>query len=156
MLKPQIQAELKTALKSGDQLRLSVFRMLASAVHNKEIDKRGRSDQASEPELTQEEMFAVVRSEAKKRQDAIEGYEAGHRPEQALKERRELKILESLLPEEMSDQEIIVLIAEGKTAVGASEAKDFGKLMGWIMGRIKGRASGERVSQLIKNELGRS
>lgn len=153
MLKEKIESELKGALKKGDQLRLSVFRMLSSAVHNKEIEKRTRSGKSEPAELTEEEVMAVIRSEAKRREDAIEGYKKGNRPERAEEEKRELEILESFLPQEMSDAEVLALIAEGKVAVGASGPKDFGKLMAWVMGRMKGQASGERVSRLVKKEL---
>ena len=154
MLKDEIVSNMKQAMKSGDTLRLSVFRMLSSALHNREIENRTKTGGTKEAALKEEEVTQVVRSELKKRKDAIEGYEKGGRAEAAAKERTEADILAGLLPQELSDNEIGAMVIEGKASVGASTPQDFGKLMGLVMERIGGRASGDRVSAIIKRELG--
>lgn len=153
MLKGKIESELKQALKSGEQLKLSVFRMLSSAIHNKEIEKRARLGEAREMELTEEETVQVIRSELKKRQEAAEAYLAGGREEAAGRERAEAEALAAFLPPELSDEELEKIISQGQASLGVTSAKDFGKLMGWVMGRVKGQASGERVSRMIQRRL---
>ncbi len=153
MSKDVIEAELKAAMRGGDALRLSVFRMLSAALHNREIEKRTRSGEARDAPLTDEEVMQVVRAEMKKRRDAIEAYERGSRPEAAAKERAEADILSSLLPRELGDEELAAIAAEGKAALGAAVPQDFGKLVGWVMQRVHGRASGERVSAIVRRTL---
>ncbi|MBI4132068.1 MAG: GatB/YqeY domain-containing protein [Candidatus Sungbacteria bacterium] len=154
MLKTQIDAALQQALKSRDALRLSAFRMLSAALHNREIEKRTKAGAGEDVPLTEEEIIQVIRSEVKKRHDAVEAYERGGRPDAAAKERAEADILSALLPAELSDSELLAFVAEGKVAIGAVSLKEFGKLMGWVMQRVGSRASGDRVSAIIKKELG--
>lgn len=153
MLKEKIAEELKEALRTGAELRLSVFRMLSAAVHNREIEKRTRSGVASDATLTEEEIVQVIRSEVKKRRDAIEAYTKGGRPAAAEREAEEAAILGTLLPQELSDEELTALVAEGIATLHPTSARDFGTVMGWVMGRAKGRASGNRVAALIKERL---
>ena len=153
MLKEHIDAALKQAMKDGDALRRSVFRMLSAAIHNREIEKRSSSGEAKDMVLGDGEIIPVIRSELKKRRDAAEAYDRAGRTEASAGERAEGEILAALLPAELSDKEIARLAADGKAALGASSPQDFGKLMGWVMQRIGGRASGERVSAVIKREL---
>lgn len=153
MRRDVIEAELKAAMRGGDALRLSVFRMLSAAIHNREIEKRTRSGEAKDTPLTDEEVAQVVRAELKKRRDAFDAYERGGRPAAAAQERAEAEMLSSLLPQELSDEEIAAIAAEGKAALGVATLQDFGKLMGWVMQRANGRASGERVSAIVKRAL---
>ncbi|MDP3727337.1 MAG: GatB/YqeY domain-containing protein [bacterium] len=154
MLKEHIDAALKQAMKDGDALRRSVFRMLSAAIHNREIEKRSSSGEAKDMVLGDGEIIPVIRSELKKRRDAAEAYDRAGRTEASAGERAEGEILAALLPAELSDEEIARLAADGKAALGAASPQDFGKLMGWVMQRVGGRASGERVSAAIKRELG--
>lgn len=153
MRKEQIDAELRKAMKEGDVLRRSVFRMLSSAIHNREIEKRPSSGEAPDTALGDEEVISVIRSELKKRRDAADAYDRAGRPEASAEERAEGEILAALLPAELSDDALAALAAEGRAALGATSPKDFGKLMGWVMQRVGGRASGERVSAVVKREL---
>ncbi len=153
MLKDQIDSELKRAMRSGDTLRLSVFRMVSSALHNREIEKRTRLGGGNDAALADEESIQVLRSELKKRKDAAEAYAAAGRSESAAQERAEADIISSLLPQELSDDEIGLLVHEGMQTLGITSPKEFGQLMGWVMARIAGRASGERVSARIKREF---
>lgn len=152
MLQERIASELKSALRGRDELRLSVFRMLSSAIHNREIERRARSGGGETP-LTEEEVMQVIRAESKKRGEAAQAYQRGERTEAAARERTEAVILDSLLPPELSDGELGRMVAEGKAALGAATEKDFGKLMGWVMARVEGQASGERVSAVVRREL---
>jgi len=90
----KIQNDIKDAMRAKDELRLSVLRMLSSAIHNREIEKKTKS---GEPELSDEEILAVIRSEVKKRRDAVDGFTKGGRMDMAEKEQAESKILDSII-----------------------------------------------------------
>lgn len=152
----RVHSAQQEALKARDELRLSVFRMLSAAIHNREIEKRTRAGTGGDAALDDAEAAAIIRSELKKRKDAVEAYRSGGRQEQARREEREADVLSGLLPQELSDDELGLIAHEGKEALGVSSAHEFGTLMGWVMGRVKGRASGERVRAIIERELGGS
>jgi len=156
-LKEKIQQDTKEAMKAKEELRLSVLRMLSSAMHNREIEKRAKGQGE---ELSEEEILAAIRSEMKKRKDSIAGYEKGGRKDLADKEIAEAKILEAYLPAEISDEEIEKTINEVLTNLGmqkpfdTAQGRDFGRVMGEVMKQIKGQASGDRVSATAKKILG--
>jgi len=134
-------------MRNKETVRLSTLRMLLSAIHNKEIEKRTK---AGDAELTEEEIIAAIRSEAKKRLDAIAEFEKGNRKDLVEKELSELKILESYLPQELADEELEKIIKEVVARIGAASQKDFGRAMGEVMKQIKGQASGDRVSKVLR------
>lgn len=150
-MKAKILKDTKDAMRSKDELRLSVLRMVSSAIHNKEIEKRAKSGKVEE--LTEEETVAVVRSEVKKRRDAIIEFEKGNRKDLADKESAELKILEGYLPQELSDEEIEKIVKEVTAEFGVGDPKQFGRVMGEVMKRARGQASGDRVSAVVKRLL---
>lgn len=154
MLKAHIESELRSALKDGDALKLSVLRMLSSAIHNREIEKRTKLGGGAPIELEESEVLEVIRAELKKRRDAKAAYTAGSRPEAAAQEQSEAEMLSGLLPPELDDGQLEALIIEGQAALGVDKAKDFGRLMGWVMARVKGQASGERVQSVVRRFLG--
>ncbi|MDO8600178.1 MAG: GatB/YqeY domain-containing protein [bacterium] len=160
-LKQKIEDDAKKALREHEGDLLSTLRMLLAAVRNREIEKRtklskrgGTENLEKESQLTDEEMVETIRTEAKKRKDAIEGYEKGGRQEAAEREKRELVMLQSYLPEEMSDEELEKIVGEVVGGLGEVTQKDFGRVMGEIMKRAKGQASGDRVSRVVKKVLG--
>lgn len=153
-LKEKIAGDMKDAMKSRDELKLSVLRMLQSAIHNKEIEKKGKMGEDL-GELAEEELVAVFRSEIKKRRDAAEGFEKGGRHESAEKERRESEILQSYLPQELPDEELEKIAMEVVAGLGTVTMKEFGKVMGEVMKRVKRQASGDRVSGAVKKVLGK-
>lgn len=150
MLRDDIAAKLRFAMKAGDSLRLSVYRMLMAAIQNREIEERARAGKA---ELSDEQILGAVRSELKKRRDATEGYRAGGRAEAAAREDAEAQILQEFLPAELSDEELERVASEALGALG-SQNRDFGKAMGAVMARVNGRASGERVRALVQKIIG--
>jgi hypothetical protein len=158
MLKDKIQADTKEAMRARDELKLSVLRMLSSAMKNKELEKRAKS--GKEEILTDEEVTATIRSEAKKRKDAVEGFEKGGRKDLAGKETAELKILETYLPAEMPDEELEKIIAGVLFDLGmhkpfdTTQGRDFGRVVGEVMKQVKGQANGDRVSTAVKRILG--
>lgn len=146
----KIKEDLKTAMREKDELRMSVLRMAVSAIKNKEIEKRGKG---GENVLTDEEVMAVFRFEAKKRRDAIAEFNKGGRADLAEKEAKEMAILDAYLPKEISDEDILRCVKEAMDQLGSPTMKDFGKVMGEAMKRIKGQASGDRVSAAVKKML---
>lgn len=145
-LQEKIQAHLADAMKSKDQLRLSVLRMMKTAVKNKEIDKMKPLDDG--------EAIAVLITLVKQRKDSAEQFRAGGREEMARKEEAEIKIIEEYLPAAASEDDIRNAIGEAVQETGASSIKDMGKVMKATMARLAGKtADGSRVSQLVKEKL---
>ena len=148
MLKDKIQEDLKQAMMAKDELKLSTVRMLKSAIQYHEIQKGGAGYEA-----TDEDVIEVIGREVKKRNEAIELYKKGRREELAQKEEKELEILKTYLPEQMSEDEIRKLVQETISSTGASGIQDMGKVMGALMPKVKGRADSSFVSTLVKEKL---
>lgn len=176
MLKEKIQNNLKKALKEKKELEVSVLRLLSAAIFNKEKEKRYKLTRLSFPsenlsgqskgkleidkeklekesQLTDEEVIEVVSSEIKKRKEAFEFYKKGNRLELAEKEKKEIKVLESFLPKQLSEQEIKKLAKEIIKKIGVSEPKDMGKVMAELMPKVKGKIEGSLVSKIVKELL---
>ena len=150
-LKDHIGEDIKAALRAKDELRLMTLRMLSSAFHNRSIEKRSKGEPE---ELSEEELLSLVRSEGKKRKDAIIEFERGNRADLAEKEKRELAILEAYLPLELDDAALGEVVQDVISSFGPVTKKDFGRIMGEIMKRIHGTASGDRVSAKVKEAIG--
>ena len=135
--------DLKEAMKQKDSTKVLVLRSLVAGLKNAEIEKSG--------ELTQEEEDKVIKKEAKKRQDAIEMYKKGSRPELVEKETVELGIIQKYLPKGLSEDEVKKIVTKMKEA-GEIDG-DFGTSMRAVMAKIQGKADGRIVSQLVKEVL---
>lgn len=144
-LKQTISEDMKSAMKSGDKLALSVLRMLNSELKNREIEKG--------EELSDEAVLEVVSKQAKKRKDSIAAYNQGGRSELAEQEQLELDILNKYLPEQMGEEELRRVISETINETGAKEASEMGKVMGALMPKIKGKADNSLASKIVKEEL---
>lgn len=150
ILLEKIQADLKETFKTGDELMRSVLRMLLAAIHNKQIERRGKG---RAEQLSQEDLLGVVLSEAKKRKDAIEQFEKGGRSELAAKEKSELEMLMNYLPKQLSEEELREKVKEAIVTSGARGEKEFGKVMAALMGQVKGKADASAASRIVKEEL---
>ena len=145
-LQEKIQSHIADAMRSKDQLRLSVLRMMKSAVKNKEIDKMKA--------LEEGEVIAVLNTLVKQRKDSIEQFRKGGREELAQKEEAEIKIVEEYLPAAASEEDLRRAVEEAVAETGAATMKDMGKVMKAAMARLTGKsADGSRVSQLVKEKL---
>lgn len=153
MLKKDIQDNLNKAVKENDELIRSTLRMLLAAISNKEKEKKYKEKEEAEVELSEEEIINVVSSEAKKRKEAIAGFEKGDRQELAKKEKKELEVLKQYLPEQLSEEEIKKLVQQAIEKTKASEMKEMGRVMAELMPQIKGKADGNLVSQIVKEFL---
>ena len=145
MISDIIKKETNKALKAKDETRLSTLRLLASNLHNAEIDKRG--------DLSEEEELAVVKKEAKKRQDAIEIYQKAGEKKRVEQETKELEILQELLPKQMGDKELAKLVEGAILEASTSSISDMGRVIGVVMAKAKGRADGKKVSEMVKGKL---
>ena len=148
MLKQQIQDDLKKAMFAKDENKLSTIRMLKSAIQYYEIQKGGAGYEA-----TDEDVIDVIGKEVKKRKESTELYEKGGRMESAEKEREEAKILESYLPQQLSENEIAQLVDDAISQTGATSIQDMGKVMGILMPSTKGKADSTLVSNLVRQKL---
>lgn len=148
MLKEQIKNDTINAMKEKNEEVVATLRMLGAAMKNREIELKKR-----EEGLTDEEVLEVVSKEAKKRKDAIEAYQKGGRQDLVDKETNELKILETYLPAQLSDEEIEKEVKKAIEELGATSLQDFGKVMSTAMPRLKGKADGAKVSEIVKNLL---
>lgn len=145
-LREKIDTDTKEALKSGAKDKLSTLRMLNAALKNKQIDKR-RS-------LTEEEVFETVRSLIKQRKDSIEQFAKGGRQDLVDKETAEVAVLKIYLPQQLSREELEVMVRDAVAQTGAQGARDMGKVMKALIPMVGGRADGKLVSELVKNALG--
>lgn len=143
-LKNRIENDYNQAFKEKKEAEVLTLRSLKSSIKNKEIEVK--------EELKDEDIVKIINSEMKKRQDAIEQYKKGNRPELAKKEQEEINILEQYLPEQLSENEIEKIIA--KVVENNLEDKaNFGKIMSEVMKEIQGRAPGQIVSQKVKQAI---
>jgi uncharacterized protein YqeY len=144
-LTEQIRADMTEAMKARAAEKLSTIRMLQSAIKNQQIELGH--------ELSDEEAMSVIRKAVKQRQDSIEQYTKGNRPELAAKEAAELDVLKSYLPPELGDDELEAGIREIVAATGAQSKKDMGKVMKEASARFKGRVDGKKIQELVSKLL---
>lgn len=146
----KIESDSIKALKENKQLKLSVLRLLKSAVKNAEIEKKTKGEK--DP-LTEEEIIKVIKKEIKKREESIEGYTKGERADLVAKEEEELEILKEYAPKDLSDEKIINIVNETIQESNLSETKDFGQLMKLVMAKVGSQADGKKVSQFVREKL---
>jgi uncharacterized protein YqeY len=148
-LSDRIDSDLKDAMRAKDATRLSVLRMLKAALKNAAIEKSGADAQMSDTEAIQ-----VIRKQVKQRQDSIESFEKGGRAELAAKEKEELSILQSYLPQAMSADELTKVVRETIAEVGASSKAQMGAVMKALQSKLAGRADGKTLSTEVQRQLG--
>jgi uncharacterized protein YqeY len=147
-LSERVDSELKTAMREKNATKLGVLRMLKAALMNATIEKSGVDSKLTDAEATQ-----VIRKQVKQRQDSIESFEKGGRAELAAKEKAELAILQSYLPQEMSADEISKIVREAIAEVGASSKAQMGAVMKALQAKIAGRADGKTLSAEVQKQL---
>jgi hypothetical protein len=144
----RIDGDLKEAMKARETQRLGVVRMLKSALKNAAIEKYGVTGQ-----LDDAEALAVVRKQVKQRQDSVEGFLKGNRPELAEQENQELAILTAYLPQQLGAEEITKLVAEAISEAGATTRAQMGAVMKIVQAKAAGRADGKALSQEVQRQL---
>lgn len=146
-LREQILEDIKSAMKAREEIKLSTLRQLNSSIKNREIEMR------PEP-INEGEILNVIKKAIKQRKEAIEQYVNAARMDLADKETAELGVLESYLPEQLSEADLVKIIKDVVRETGASSMKDMKLVMPQVIQRTQGAADNKLVSQLIKTELG--
>jgi uncharacterized protein YqeY len=144
-LKPRLQSDMKSSMKSGDKARLLVIRTMLAAIKQIEVDER--------IELDDNRVTAVLDKMTKQRRESIEQFSKASRDDLIAIEEFELQIIKEYLPEALSEAEINDLVEQSIQTVGASSIKDMGKVMGILKPQMQGRADMGKVSQRIKSRL---
>jgi uncharacterized protein len=146
VLTDQIAADMKEAMRARDAARLSTLRMLKSAIEYHKIEKK-------QEQLTDADVAAVIKKQIKQRQDSIEGFERGGRADLVAKEKAELAILKSYLPDELPAAQLDEIVKATIAELGATTKADMGKVMKAIQTKVAGRADNRLVSQLVSSHL---
>lgn len=145
-LSDRLTEDLKLAMKSRDQLRMDVIRMVKAAILNKEVELKRDLDDA--------EMSRVMTTLVKQRRESVEQFEKAQRMELAAKERKEIEIIESYLPKLLSPQEIEAIVTSVVAESGSRTLKDMGTVMKTVMARLAGQpVDGKQVSDMVKSKL---
>ena len=147
-LSEQVDQDIKEAMKARQADRLGVLRLLKAAIKNAALEKGGQSAVLDDTEAT-----AVIRKQVKQRQDSIEGFEKGGRPELAAKERAEIDVLNTYLPQALSPEELGRLVDEAIAEVGATGKAQMGAVMKALTPKVAGRADGRTLSQEVQRRL---
>ncbi len=145
-LKQQITADMKAAMKGGDKPRLSIIRLILAALKQREVDERIDLDNA--------QVLAVLDKMVKQRRDSIAQYSTAQRQDLVDQEQFELEVLQTYLPEPLSDTELKTMVDSAIAESGADNMRDMGKVMAVLKPKLQGRADMGQVSGLVKQQLG--
>jgi hypothetical protein len=147
-LQQRVDSDLKDGMRAQDATKVSVLRMLKSALKYAAIEKSG-----TEAELNDTEAVQVIRKQVKQRQDSIESFEKGGRAELVEKEKKELSILNEYLPQAMNADELGKIVRETIAEVGATSKAQMGAVMKAVKEKVAGRADGKTLSQEVQRQL---
>ncbi len=141
----QLNNDLKESMKSGDKFRTEVLRGLKSAIKYVEIEARG--------EMSDQDVEAVIAKQAKQRRDSMDEFKKGGREDLVEREAAELAILETYLPEQMSEDEIRGTVEAAIAELGVTDMKGMGQVMQRVMADLQGQADGKIVNQIVRECL---
>ncbi len=144
-LKETLDADMKAAMRDKDAPKLSVIRMLKSAIKYREIEVMKPLDDAG--------VLAVIATEIKRRRDSVEQYRAGNRADLADKEEAEILVLQAYLPAQLGEDELRAKVDAAIAKTGAQGPKDMGAVMKALLPEVQGRAEGKAVSDMVKARL---
>ncbi|GAB2703372.1 GatB/YqeY domain-containing protein [Paenibacillus thermoaerophilus] len=144
-LSERLNEDLKQAMKNQDKFKLSVIRMIRSAIKYVEIEKKKTLDD--------QEVLEILTREVKQRKDSLQEFQKAGRDDLVEPLQREIAVIGEYLPQQLSEDEIKAIVQETIQAVGASSKADMGKVMGALMPKVKGRADGKLVNQIVQQLL---
>lgn len=144
-LKTRIGEDMKTAMREKDALRLESIRMLRAAIQRRELDDRAMLDDDG--------VVAVVQKQIKQCQDSIAQFQQGNREDLAAKEKAQIEVFMSYMPQQMDTGEVSRLVSEALEETGAAGMQDMGKVMALLKSRLQGKADMGAVSQQVKTRL---
>ncbi len=145
-LKIRILDDVKNAMRSRERDKLAALRLVTAAIKQKEVDARIELDDA--------QVLAVLDKMVKQRRESLEQFEQAGREDLAEKERFELDLIQTYLPEPLGEDELAALILSTITELGASSIRDMGQVMNTLRSQVQGRADMKAVSQAVKQQLG--
>lgn len=141
----KLEAALKDAMRSGDEMRKQNVRMVMSTIKLSEIEKGAPLDETA--------VIAVVQKELKSRQEALQDAQKANRDDLVNRARTEIAFLETFLPKQLTSEELDALARQAIVETGASTPADMGKVMKVVLAKVQGRASGDQVSQAVRRQL---
>lgn len=144
-LKDTIQADVIAAMKARESAKLSTLRLLSAAIKQREVDSQSTLDDAA--------VIAVIEKACKQRRESIAQYQQANRMDLVEAEQKELDIISTYLPAQMSDDDIAAAVAAAIAQTGAASMQEMGKVMGVLKGQLAGKADMSKVSALIKAQL---
>lgn len=144
-LSERLNDDMKQAMKNQDKFKLSVIRMIRSAIKNVEIDQKKTLDD--------NEVLDILNREVKQRKDSLQEFEKADRDDLAETVRKELEVIAVYMPQPLTEEEIHAIVQQTIQETGASSKADVGKLMSALMPKVKGRADGKLVNQLVQKLL---
>jgi hypothetical protein len=144
-LSERLNEDMKQAMKNQDKFKLSVIRMIRSAIKNVEIDQKKTLDD--------NEVLDILNREIKQRKDSLQEFEKAGRDDLVESVKKELEILAAYMPQQLTEEEIQAIVKQTILETGASSKADMGKVMGALMPKVKGRADGKLVNQLVQQLL---
>lgn len=149
MLRDDINAAVKDAMKAKDERKLGTLRMMNSTIKNADIEARGQG----KPPLSDDDLLGVFQKMIKQRQESVDMYEKGGRAELAAQERAEIDVITAYLPKQMSEDEVKAAINAVISETGAAGMKDMGKVIAALKGKYAGQMDFGKASGLVKAAL---
>lgn len=149
-LREKLTENMKDAMRAKDEVTLSTLRLILSAIKDKDIAARTVESREG---IKDEQILSLLQSMVKQRQESIKLYVQGGRPELADRESAEIKVIESYLPKQMSDDEMKSAVVQTITAIGATNVKDMGKVMAELKSKYSGQMDFSKVGGLVKEKL---
>ena len=145
-LEKQIAEDLKESIKNKDEIRKDTLRMITASIQNIAIEKQSK-------EVKDEDILKIILKQVKQHNDSIESFKKGNRADLVEKEEKELKILKTYLPEQVSEEKITEIVKKIISQTSASSKSDFGKVMKLTIEELKGAANGKTVSSVVQKLL---
>ena len=150
MLRQRFTDEMKLAMKAGDRTRLDAIRLMISDMKNKDVEART----AGRTEASNDDILAMLQKMIKQRQDSITMYDQGGRADLADKEKSEIAVITSFLPQQLSEDDVRSAIAAAVAETGATSIKDMGKVVAVLKAKFSGQMDFGKASGLVKAALG--
>ena len=149
MLRDDLQNALKEAMKEKNMPVVGAVRMIIAGMKEKDVEARGKGKERAEDT----ELLAMMQTMIKQRNESVKIYLEGNRPELAEKEKAEIEVIEGFLPKQLTDEEILNVVKETITAIGATSVKDMGKVMAELKAKYAGQMDFGKASGVIKSLL---
>lgn len=149
MLRDDLQNALKEAMKEKDMPVVSAVRMIIAGLKEKDVEARGKGKEKADDT----ELLSMMQTMIKQRNESVKIYIEGNRPELAEKEQAEIKVIERFLPKQLSDEEVLSIVKETISSVGAESVKDMGKVMASLKANYAGQMDFGKASGVIKSLL---